>query len=95
MAIEKQISNNLTKLNGKWKGFSLTAQTLLRKLGFIVEGNNDIRFDVVVPAGWRVEHQGQHTTFFGPQGEELWSFIKNDPWDRNSFLEATNINMEM
>lgn len=49
----------------------------------------DVAYLVEVPPGWTVKDQGQfHTAFHGPNGEELWSFIKYDPWDRHSFLNV-------
>ena len=48
-----------------------------------------VAHSVVLPEGWTVENQGPfRTVFHGPKGEQLWSFIKHDPWDRHSFLEA-------
>ena len=48
-----------------------------------------IAYSVVLPEGWVVEDQGPFHTFLnGPDGKQLRSFIKRDPWDRHSFLEA-------
>lgn len=49
----------------------------------------DVAYLVEVPPGWTVKDQDKfHTAFHGPNGEELWSFIKDDPWDRYSFLKV-------
>jgi len=86
-----RISNNLIELNGK-KRLSISAETLLQRLGFTLKGSEDIFFNVDLPNGWTHENQGQfHNVFHGPNGEEVWSFIKYDPWDRHSFLQARGI----
>lgn len=92
-----KISNKLTRFNNSACSLPETEigkillMTLLEKLGFTIKGHNDISFDVTVPEGWKFEEKGLQVTFLGPQGQKLRSFIKNDPWDRNSFLEITNV----
>ena len=90
------ISNNLEELNGVMRGnkggVGMDAKTLLEKLGFTISDPGDISFNVTLPAGWTVKNEGSfHTVFHGPNGEEVWSFIKYDPWDRHSFLQARNV----
>ena len=88
------ISNNLEELNGlRYSDMGgIDAKALLEKLGFILSGSNDTCFNATPPANWTVENQGEfHTVFYGPNGEEVWSFIKYDPWDRRSFLQARNV----
>lgn len=86
------ISNNLKELNGVMRGIEIDAKTLLEKLGFTLSDPGEICFNATPPAGWTVKNQGQfHTAFYGPNGEEVWSFIKYDPWDRHSFLQARNV----
>ena len=90
-----QISNNLEELNGK-RHRNTPAATLLERLGFTLKGSNDITLDVDLPDGWMHENQGQfHNVFRGPNGEEVWSFIKYDPWDRHSFLQARGISEDI
>lgn len=86
------ISNNLEEVNGQKRGLSIDAKTLLTRLGFTISGESDIALTVTIPAGWVEENQGSfHTVFRGPNGEEVWSFIKYDSWDRHSFLHARGI----
>ena len=86
------ISNNLTELNGLTRNIDLDAKTLLTRLGFNPTDSGSICLSVTLPSGWREERQGGfHTVFYGPEGQELWSFIKYDPWDRHSFLQARNV----
>lgn len=88
------ISNNLEQVNKKSPG-SLTAEELLKYLGFTILESDDIAALVSLPNGWRRENQGRfHNVFYGPKGQELWSFIKGDEWDRHSFLQADNMIME-
>ena len=88
------ISNNLEELNGKRRALPMDAEQLLTKLGFEVVKSDDITYQVHLPEGWTQENQGQfHNVFHGPSGEEVRSFIKYDPWDRHSFLQARNINI--
>lgn len=90
-----QISNNLKELNGK-RHCSIPAATLLERLGFTIKGFYDITLDVDLPDGWTHENKGQfHNVFRGPNGEEVRSFIKYDPWDRHSFLQARNISEDI
>lgn len=89
------ISNNLIELNNQRQS-RLTAATVLERLGFTLQGSSDITLDVALPDGWTHENQGQfHNVFRGPNGEEVWSFIKYDPWDRHSFLQARNISEDI
>lgn len=89
------ISNNLVELNGKQRS-NISAATLLERLGFTLRKLNDIALDVDLPHGWTHENQGQfHNVFHGPNGEEVWSFIKYDPWDRHSFLQARRISEDI
>ena len=86
------ISNNLEELNKQKGRLTITAETLLQQIGFVVTGKNDITLNVTLPAGWIEENQGAfHTVFRGPNGEEIWSFVKYDFWDRHSFLHARGI----
>lgn len=88
------ISNNLEELNGKRGELPMNAEQLLTKLGFEVVTRDTITYQVHLPEGWTQENYGQfHEVFRGPLGEEVWSFIKHDPWDRHSYLEASNINI--
>lgn len=87
------ISNKLEEVNRK-RSSNLDAATLLQRLGFKILKSDDISHLVNLPDGWTYENQGTfHTVFHGPNDEEVWSFIKNDPWDRHSFLQARNIKM--
>lgn len=89
-----RISNNLEELNRQKGRLTITAETLLQQLGFVVTDKNDITLNVTLPAGWIEENQGAfHTVFRGPNGEEVWSFVKYDPWDRHSFLHAHGIDV--
>lgn len=45
----------------------------------------------IVPQGWNVSNQGDyHTKFTSPDGRTvIWSFIKNDPWDVQGWIQIT------
>lgn len=91
-----RISNNLEEINGQTDELPIDAKTLLTRLGFTISGESDIAFIVTIPAGWVEENQGSfHTVFRGPKGESLWSFIKPDFYDRQSFLRARRINITL
>lgn len=81
--MEKEISNNLSGQD---------SAELLESLGFTITDRDKITYSVIVPDKWTVEDQGQfHTVFDGPNGESLISFIKRDPWDRNSWLTVSGV----
>jgi hypothetical protein len=72
------------------KGWSISAETLLQRLGFTLKGSGDIFFNVDLPNGWTHKNQGQfHNVFHGPNGEEVWSFIKYDPLGQTQLPAST------
>lgn len=89
------ISNNLEEVNGE-RFPSISAAFLLERLGFTLRKSNDIALDVDLPNGWTHENQGPfHDYFWGPNGEVVQSFIKNDVWDRHSHLQASGISEDI